>query len=89
MTDTNATEVQIDTGARETMTRTRGHDHAAEAQVGGGNHEHVARARNIRHTVVQRHLLLREMGTVKDISRALPGATAEDMVDTVAEAQTT
>lgn len=83
---TDVTEVRIDTDARETMTGTRNLDRAAEVQAGGGNHEHVARARNIRHTVAQNHLLLREMGTVRDNSRALTGVT---VVDTVAEAQTT
>jgi hypothetical protein len=62
MTDANATEAQIDTDAHETMTGTRGHDRAAEVRVGGGNHEHVVQARNIRHTVAQNHLLLHGTG---------------------------
>jgi len=85
MTGANATEVQIDTDAHETMTGMRDHDRAAEVQVGRGNHEHVAQARNIRHTVAQNHPPLREVGTVRDTTRALPGATVVDMV---AEVQT-
>jgi len=80
MTDANATELQIDTDAHETMTGTRGHDHAAEVQVGGGNREHVGRARSIRHTVAQNHLRLRGKGMVKDITPALTGVTVVGMV---------
>jgi hypothetical protein len=85
MTDANGTEAQIDTDAREMMTETRGHDRAVEARVGGGNHEYVARARNIRHTVAPKHLPLRETGTVRDNPRVL---TEVMVVDTVAGEQT-
>lgn len=85
MTDTNATEVQINTDTREMMTRTIGHDRAAEAKVGGGNRKHVARVQNTLRIVARNLLLLREMETVRDTTRDLIGA----MVGTVAEAQTT
>ena len=74
------TEVQTDIGARETMTETRGRDRVVEVLVGRGNHELVARVRNIRHTVVLDHLLLHEMETVGDITRALTAAMV-DMVE--------
>jgi len=80
MTDANATEAQIDTDAHETMTGMSGHDHAAEVQVGGGNHEYVGRARSIRHTVAQNHLRLHGMGTVRDTTHALTGVTVVGMV---------
>ena len=80
MTDANAAGVQIDTDARETMTGTRGHDHAAEVQVGGGNREPAGRARNIQHTVAQNLLRLHGMGMVKGTTRVLIGVTVVDMV---------
>jgi len=86
MTDANATEAQIDTGAHETMAGTRGHDHAAEARVGGGNHDNVGRAQSIRHTVAQNHPRLRGMGMVRDTTRVPTGVT---VVGTVAGVQTT
>jgi hypothetical protein len=80
MTDANATGVQIGTDAHETMTGTRGHDRIVEVRVGGGNHEHVARARNIWHIAVRNHLPLRETGTVRDIPRVLIEVMVADMV---------
>lgn len=71
MTDVNATEVQIDTDPRETMTEAGGHGRAAEALVGGRNREHVARARNIQHTVVLNHVLPHGKEIVKETTRAL------------------
>jgi hypothetical protein len=66
---TNATVVQIEPGERGT----RGHDHAAEVLVGGETHRHVARARNIQHTVALHHLL-HGMEMVRDTTRALIAA---------------
>jgi len=85
-TDANATEVQIDTGAHETMTGVRDHDRAAEARVGGGNHEHVVQAQNTRRTVVQNHPLLHGTGMARDSTRNLIGVM---VLDTVAGVQTT
>ena len=84
-TDVNATEVQIDTDARGTMTGTRDHDHAAEVRVEGGKHEHVVQARNIRHTVAQNHRPLHETGMVRDSAR---DPIAVMVLDMVAEVQT-
>ena len=81
MTGANVTEAQIDTDAHETTTGTRGHnDHAAEVQVGGGNHEHVGRARSTRHIVAQNHLRLCEMGMVRVTIRAPTEVTVVGMV---------
>ena len=85
-TDVNATEVQIDTDARETMTGTRDHDRAVEAQVERGNHEHAVQARNIQHTVAQNHRLRHETGMVRDSAR---DPIVVMVLDTVAEVQTT
>ena len=85
-TDVNATEVQIDTDARETMTGRRNHDRAVEVRVEGGNHEHAVQARNIRHTVAQDHRLLHETEMVRDSAR---DPIVVMGLDTVAEVQTT
>lgn len=86
MIGANATEVQIDTDAHSTMTRTEDHDHVAEVQGEGGNHERVAPARNTRHTVAQNHLLPQGTGMATD---NVHGLVEVMVLDTVAEGQIT
>lgn len=80
MTDVNATELLIDTNAREKTTGTRGHDHAAEVLAEEENREPIARAPNIRHTAVLNLLLPNAVEMANETTRVLIVLMAVDMV---------